>query len=133
MSGKMIDQRRADHAWTTVEKATGLNEEAKKKFATQVKKMPARIVTSGLGQALAFLKAKGYAPLLLQRLGDWVLDKRHNPGSNTPPPADDELLRRIIEGDSDFMRKATDEVLAYMLWVGRFSEAAGLSAEEEVQ
>jgi CRISPR-associated protein Cmr5 len=131
MSRKTIDQRRANHAWATVEKATGLNEEAKKKFATQVKKLPARVVTSGLGQALAFLKAKGYAPLLLARLGDWVLDKRQNPGSNAAPPADDALLQRIIKGDSDFLRRATDEVLAYMLWVGRFSEAAGLSAEEE--
>lgn len=131
MSQKTIDQRRANHAWTTVESARGLDGGEQKKFGIQVKKLPARVVTSGLGQALAFLKAKGYAPLLLSRLGDWVLDKRQNPNSRNPVPADDALLTRVIQGDSDFMRRATDEVLAYMLWVGRFAEAAGLKGEEE--
>jgi CRISPR-associated protein Cmr5 len=77
------------------------------------------------------LKAKNYAPLLLSRLGDWVLDKRQNPESKKPEPADDALLRQIVDRESDFMRRATDEVLAYMLWVNRFAEAAGLAKDEE--
>jgi CRISPR-associated protein Cmr5 len=132
MSGKTIDQRRAKHAWDSVTEATNrLNSQDQKKFGGQAKKLPTQVVTSGLGQALAFLKAKNYAPLLLSRLGDWVLDKRQNPGSKNSAPDDDALLRQIVDRDSDFMRRATDEVLAYMLWVNRFAEAAGLAKDEE--
>lgn len=131
MSRKTIDQRRAEHAWATVNMALELDEASKKKFGSQVKKLPARIVTSGLGQALAFLKAKGYAPLLLRRLGDWVLDKRARPESRNPEPEDKALLDKIVREDSDFLRRATEEVLAYMLWVNRFAEAAGLAKDEE--
>jgi CRISPR-associated protein Cmr5 len=131
MSVKTLDQRRAEHAWATVAKVLGRDKAIQKKFGGQAKKMPARVATSGLGQALAFLKAKGYSPLLLERLGDWVLDKRSAPGSRQQEPADDELLKRIVHSDSDFLRRATDEVLAYMLWVNRFAEANGLTDEEE--
>jgi CRISPR-associated protein Cmr5 len=131
MAAKTIDQRRAEHAWATVGQALGLDKAGQKKFGGQAKKLPARAVTSGLGQALAFLKAKNYSPLLLKRTGDWVLDKRGNPSSRNPEPGDDALLHRIVHGDSDFLRRATDEVLAYMLWVNRFAEANGLSEEED--
>ena len=89
------------------------------------KRLPLRIMASGLGQALVFLKAKGYAPQLLREIGDWVLDKREKPGSTQPKPADDELIKRIINGDSDFLRRATDETIAYLQWLNRFAEAEG--------
>jgi CRISPR-associated protein Cmr5 len=80
-------------------------------------------MASGLGQALAFLKAKDYAPQLLREIGDWVLDKRADPASAKPKPSDDALIRKIIESDSDFLRRATDETLAYLQWLNRFAEA----------
>ena len=132
MSRKTIDQRRAEHAWVTVKKAKDLQGEEQKKFVTQVKKLPARIVTSGLGQALAFLKAKGHAKLLLEELSDWVLYKHQKPEGNLPSKANDNLLiDRIIKSDSYFLRRATDEVLSYVMWVGRFTEAEGLKGEED--
>jgi CRISPR-associated protein Cmr5 len=132
MTKKTIDQRRAEHAWKTVELALKIRDQKdQKKFGGQAKKLPARVVTSGLGQALAFLKAKNYAPLLLQRIADWVLNKRQDPKSERLEPGDDALLQRIVQGDSDFLRRATDEVLAYILWVNRFAEANGLSEDEE--
>jgi CRISPR-associated protein Cmr5 len=128
---KTLDQRRAAHAWETVKAALLLSPEKQKKFSGQAKKFPARIMASGLGQALAFLKAKGYAPELLQATGDWVLDKRQNPASKQAKPADDSLLKRIVDGDSDFLRRATDEFLAYITWINRFAEAEGLTDDEE--
>jgi CRISPR-associated protein Cmr5 len=101
-----------------------------KKFGGQARKLPTRIMASGLGQALAFLKAKGYAPDLLVELGDWVLDKRSTPGSTKPKPKDDALLQAVIGGHSDFLRRATDESLAYLQWLTRFAEAAGLTEGE---
>jgi CRISPR-associated protein Cmr5 len=135
-----LEQRRADHAWKAAgaiadRKAAGAgadkSEEAKRKFGGQARKLPTRIIASGLGQALAYLKAKGYAPDLLAALGDWVLDKRDNPDSKAARPKDDALLLAVIGGNADFLRRATDEVLAYLLWLNRFVEALGLAKDVE--
>lgn len=127
------DQRRAAHAWQAVQAAKNKQwphqDQDPKKFGGQARKMPVRIMTSGLGQALAFLKAKGYAPGLLVELADWVLDKRHHPESQQPKPSDTALLEKIIQGDADFLRWATDETLAYLQWLNRFAEAEGLTED----
>ncbi len=136
-----LDQRRARHAWNTIQEilkkyphqpvnGKKVPHEKAKKFGGQARKLPTRIIASGLGQALAFLKAKDYAPDLLVELGDWVLDKRANPNSTSPKPKDHELLERLVRGNSDFLRRATDEVLAYLLWLTRFSEAEKLTEGE---
>jgi len=118
-----LDQRRAKHAWQAVMAAK--DEKDFHDFRMHAKRLPVRIMASGLGQALAFLKAKGYAPRLLRDIGDWVLDKRERPGSTQPKPADDELIKQIINGNSDFLRRATDETIAYLQWLNRFAEAEG--------
>jgi len=123
-----LDQRRAKHAWEAVQAAKKCDDP--KKFGGQAKKLPTRIMASGLGHALAFLHAKKYAPGLLKAIGDWVLDKRANPHSGEPAPGEDALIRAIVvEGTSDFLRRATDEVLAYLVWLNRFAEAEGLTEE----
>ncbi len=136
------DQRRAQHAWERVQeilkkyppqRKNGRTTPADraKKIGGQAKKLPMRILASGLGQALAFLRAKDYAPEVLVALGDWVLDKRSNPDSKKPPPNDKALIEEIIKGSSDFLRRATDESLAYLQWLNRFAEAEGLTEGED--
>lgn len=129
---KTLEQRHAEHAWNMVQRAKNKEGYHKsqdlKKFGTQVKKLPVRIIASGLGQALAFLKAKDYAPGLLCELADWVLNERLNKNPKTSVD-DTTLLQKIIEGDADFLRWATDEVLAYLQWVIRFADAEGLTDE----
>lgn len=128
-----LDQRRGRHAWQAVRAVVAkyANDKATaKKFGGQAKKLPTRIIASGLGQALAFLKAKNYAPELLIELGDWVLDKQRNRHSNKPKPKDDALLLEVVGGGSDFLRRATDEALAYLLWLNRFAEAEKLTDGE---
>jgi len=122
---KTLDQRRAEHAWQAVQVAKNNKDVDFEKFHGQAKKLPVRIIASGLGQALAFLKAKNYAPKLLVALGDWVLDKRINPDSKKPEPDDMALLKAVVEGDAEFLRWATDEVLAYLQWLNRFADAEG--------
>jgi CRISPR-associated protein Cmr5 len=115
------DQERAADAWRVVQRVKGgSNDKAKKEFGTQAKKLPTRILTSGLGPALAFLEAKGYAPDLRGALADWMSRKQDLPGQ------DKRLVVRIIHGDADFLRFATAECLAYLLWLVRFAEAEGL-------
>jgi len=125
-----LDQKRARHAWEAVLRAetrTGDHQEqSPKKFGGQAKKLPVRIMASGLGQALAFLKAKDYAPGLLAELNAWVAQRIPTRGNE---PRD--LLERVVKGDSDFLRRATDEVLAYLVWLNRFAEAKGLTEGEQ--
>jgi len=113
---QMLDQARAAHAWATVQQVLRQKDSDKKDFVTQAKKFPTRIMTSGLGQAVAFLEAKGYAKDMGDRLGDWINQRR-------PSPQKQKLLHRIIHEDADFLRFATAESLAYLQWLGRFAEA----------
>ncbi|NLF69583.1 MAG: type III-B CRISPR module-associated protein Cmr5 [Candidatus Anammoximicrobium sp.] len=132
-----LDQRRARHAWQAVhdtKQHIGCHQKQdEKKFGVNARKLPVRIMASGLGQALAFLKAKDSAPGLLIEIADWVLDKRANPDSNREKPKDDALLQSVITSDSDFLRAATEEVLAYLQWLVRFAEAEGLTDSEGEQ
>jgi len=125
-----LEQRRAKHAWDAVRRAKQQEGEHQhqnpKRFGGQARKLPTRIMAAGVGQALAFLKAKDYAPGLVAELSDWV-QLRMAPAANEPQ----DLLERILIRDSDFLRRATDEVLAYLVWLNRFAEAEGLTEGEE--
>ena len=116
-----LDQRRAKHAWEVVQRVNTIPDKDKNKkvdFRRQAKRLPVQIVTSGLGQALAFLKAKDYAPDLQDAVRDWMNTRIPVTAGGSP-----DLVERIVNGDSDFLRRATDEVLAYMQWLTRFAEA----------
>lgn len=125
-----LDQRRAAHAWHAVQRAKKKEghhqSQNPKKFGGQAKKLPTRIMAAGLGQALAFLKAKQYAPGLLKELTEWI--------NQLVPPRQQEpndLIERIVRSNSDFLRRATDEALAYLVWLNRFAEAEGLTEGDE--
>ncbi|WP_152050234.1 type III-B CRISPR module-associated protein Cmr5 [Tautonia marina] len=126
-----LDQRRAAHAWRVVQQVKDEGrDDARREFKLQAKRLPARVVTAGLGQALAFLEAKDYAPHLRAALTDWI-------GQQVlvaPGRTGDRLLRWVVEGDSDFLRLATAECLVYLQWVVRFAEAEfrDISDVEEV-
>jgi CRISPR-associated protein Cmr5 len=137
---KTLDQVRAGQAWKCIQDLKkAVPKEDQKDYAGEARKLPVRIMASGLGQALAFLRAKEKKRSSLRQLhGDlsqWVLDQRLDP----QPPAKQlaagkhaedlnrSLLHRVIEGDSDFLRRATEETLAFLTWLNRFAEAEGLT------
>jgi CRISPR-associated protein Cmr5 len=127
------DQRRAKHAWDAVKAIKAIKEDKShaKKYGGQAKKLPTRIMSAGLGQALAFLRAKDYAPALLVDVADWVLLRRREMApAPTAKPAQDALIQEIMKRDSDFLRWATDEALAYLQWLNRFADAEGITDEE---
>lgn len=118
---KTLDQRRAEHAWDTINKAKNQKNAADVKGA--IMGLPAQIIGSGLGPALAFLHAKGKVKNLLEAIGDWVLCERFGRYREERPPAADALLKEFAQGDAAFLRQATDETLAYLQWLKRFAEA----------
>ena len=127
-----LDQRRAQHAWQAVEQARKLGPNAKKDFAREAKRLPVRIKTAGLGQALAFLNAKAKSDKdkgedargrLLVALGDWLLKERRLASQPNGAIAQDSLIQAIINGNAGLLRRATEEALLYLQWLTRFSEA----------
>ena len=126
-----LDQRRAQHAWGAVTRLKQMEPEHVREYAREAKKLPTRIVAAGLGQALAFILAKAKdkkrnLKQLHDDLTDWVLTKRPMAATRTGS-----LLQSVVHGNSDFLRRATDETLAYLLWLNRFAEAEGLTEGEE--
>ncbi|MBM4001268.1 MAG: type III-B CRISPR module-associated protein Cmr5 [Planctomycetes bacterium] len=135
-SDHTVDQRRAAHAWEAIQRVkSDYDDRDRKEYGGHAKKLPIRIISAGLGQALAFLLAKANSPTssdhkphvkqVHDELTDWVVKRR--PMTASDP---DSLLQSVINGDSDFLRQATDEVLAYLQWLNRFAEAEGLTDEE---
>src|SRR5205807_3442867 len=108
--------------------AKQLAEQEKKSFGGQARKLPTRILASGLGPALAFLEAKKTAPGLLNGLAEWVAQQR--PVRSTE---ETRLVVRIIHGDADFLRYATAECLAYLQWLVRFAEAENLVPKDNTE
>jgi CRISPR-associated protein Cmr5 len=124
-----LGQRRANHAWKAIEQVLKLKDGARKEYGTHAKKLPLRIRTAGLGPALAFLLAKAadkkdHLKRLHGDLTDWAIK-----GRGLPAKHKDNLLQSIVDGDSDFLRRATDEALAYLEWLNRFAEAEGLGGD----
>lgn len=125
------EQDRAQHAWDTVQNVKSRQSEGSR-FGIEAKKMPVRILTSGLGPALAFLAAKGYAKTLQEALNDWITKKcRWAEQATETTPADATLMERIVSGDAEFLRLATDECMAYLQWLVRFAEAEGLLKDSD--
>jgi CRISPR-associated protein Cmr5 len=122
-----LEQERAKHAWDCVQEVKD------KPFAgdyrTIAVKVPSLIVTNGLGQTLAFLKAKGKGDpgneheVLYRHLADWVSEKVN---------ADGDLLSWLVNtATSQQYRLATMEALALLQWLKRFAEAELPKGREE--
>lgn len=120
-----LDQRRAGHAWEAVARVAERSGKLPKGYRREAKRLPVRILTAGLGHALAFARAKGgpSGEELLQDVADWVLSKRNRPDDAAPRPAADALIEKIIKGSATDLRLYTDETLAYLEWLTRFAEA----------
>ena len=122
-----LDQRRARHAWEAVERARGLRNATD--YARETKRLPVRIRTSGLGQAVAFLNAKAGEgekdprATLLNDLGDWLLARRGLAAVPEGGIGRDSIMGMILDGDAGLLRRATEEALLYLQWLTRFSEA----------
>ena len=123
---RTLDQRRADHAWKRIRQIAGQEKDAKE-YAGEAKKLPVRIMASGLGQALVFVRAKAKKRKALESLhrdlSNWVLVEKLKVASEEKA----DLMQAVVDGDSDFLRCATAETLAYLTWLNRFAEAEGLT------
>lgn len=115
---KKLENGRASFAYECAEK--GSNCEKPKEYKSYVKKIPMMIKTNGLGATFAFIKSKGGTyKLIYDQTTNWLKqdDKKLLDLSNN-----DDLVKVIIDCESDKYRAVTVEVLAFFNWLRRFAE-----------
>lgn len=121
-----LEQQRACFAWECISNVKGHPFAAE--YARLAKSVPAQIQVSGLGQTLAFLRARGYDKgrpaggganghyRLLEDVSEWVCRRLGLQQSG--------LLEWIImEASTEGYRRATAEAMAFLIWLKRFAEA----------
>jgi CRISPR-associated protein Cmr5 len=122
---RTLEQERAQRAWACVQEVTSKPQEFKKKYGSLARKVPMLVLTNGLGQTLAFLKAKGKNDpadehtVLFRHLSSWVLSQV----ASSTPASNGDLLQWVLQNDSAAYRRATIESLAFLTWLKRFAEA----------
>lgn len=118
MGIRTLGQMRAEHAWNMVDDSKArLGPVFDKDFADAAKKMPMRIRASGLGQTLAFLRAKNQAQAVMEAMTGWCKQRGIGAGGEAG------LLDVFRKGDAAELRRATAECLSYLEWLVRFADA----------
>ncbi len=114
-----IEQERASVAWDCVQRM--LMNPNKKEYGQLAKRAPADIQISGLGQTLAFWKAKGenYHRQLFKDVSDRVIHYLKIDVNDK----EDLLVWIMKRASTDQYRLATAEAIAFLGWVKRFAEA----------
>lgn len=128
-----IQQKRAKYALEQITSLTANNnftEEQQKKFVSYTNSLPAMIHSNGLGQAMAFHKAKGSNKGLAETddkkraynalykiVSDWLCE--------SPQVYKDyaDVLRGITEENMQSYQLAQTEALVLMSWVKKFANA----------
>jgi CRISPR-associated protein Cmr5 len=115
---KKLENGRALFAYECAEK--GSKSSKPKEYKSYVKKIPMLIKTNGLGATYAFIKSKGGTyDIIYNQTSEWLKkDEKNllNLSNNT------DLVRAIIDCESDKYRAVTVEVLAFFNWLRRFAE-----------
>jgi CRISPR-associated protein Cmr5 len=119
---RSLEQERAAAAWNCVETVkNGKNDKGKsfaKEYGQLAKSAPADIQSNGLGQTLAFWRAKGKEEhkAIYAHVTGWV-NKQMNVTQS------DLLTWVMSQASTDQYRQATAEAMAFLQWLKRFAEA----------
>ena len=124
------DPQRALHsdrpawAWTKVNEANNRGK-VTANYAIQVRKLPARIQTNGLGQTLAFLYSKGKhqgdkgETVLLLHLGERIKPLLQ---SDRDLSQVDQIMKALVDMTPDEYRRCTHELMVSAEWLKRFAD-----------
>lgn len=128
---RTLEQKRAAFAWGKIQAVKQyMPKKVQEEYSSLVKKAPADIQTNGLGQTLAFWRAKGYEnshqkedgknahAQLLGHLTEWLKS------SDALGLRTDNLVEWVSkDANVDDYRRATTESIACLAWLKRFAEA----------
>ena len=124
-----LAQKRAKHALAQVNDLAGNSSDKGERvgknygnYLPYVKALPANIIISGLGQALAMElsgKKKGH-DILYEHMNDWLCNGW---GKGSPYQESDDILTAITESsEADYLR-AQSEAMEYLEWLKKFATA----------
>jgi len=130
-----LEKGRAEFAYKCVEKAIEIfkdNSKKQKEYKSYTRKIPTMILSNGLGQTLAFVKAKsekGNAyDLIYSQLTEYMKSV-HTVRIQMPKEKND-FVEWVISCDSSKYRYITREILAFLNWLRRFAEGLIEGVEE---
>lgn len=119
------DSRPGSPKWAW-ERVSGVGE-SDSEYLTEARKLPARLLSSGLGQTVAFLYSKGAKKtrqsdvkgraLLYKHIDTWVRENHRS----SPAPVD-QCMNIIVGLSATQYRLMTRELLATAEWIKRFAE-----------
>ncbi len=119
-----LEQARAKEAWELVDKRVvkirAADAKQAREYAQLAQNAPTLIQTNGLGQTLAFWKAKGKAQhkALGEDVTKWLRQQLTIPADQR-----DVLVYLLQPNNATRYRRATLEALAFLRWLKRFAEA----------
>jgi CRISPR-associated protein Cmr5 len=125
---KKLEKGRAEFAYNCVKKALdGFKDDKTKQkdYRSYSRKIPTMILTNGLGQTLAFVKAKKAEKkkayeLFYNQMTSYF--KTNNSTRIKMPDNKSDFVEWVISCDSCEYRYITQELLAFLNWLKRFAE-----------
>ncbi|MCV6547911.1 MAG: type III-B CRISPR module-associated protein Cmr5 [Cohaesibacter sp.] len=123
-----LAQKRARHALDNIK---GLDDATCGNYLAYVKSLPATIILSGLGQAMAMEKAgaskggdvgTGHKSLLIH-VESWLCNKHGRGWQHSPYARHEDILGAIIAGSERDYISAQVEVMEYLEWLKKFAVA----------
>ena len=134
---RSLAQRRAEHALWCVQQVQEKSKGLQARYKSYARALPATILMSGLGQALAMEKAgatkgedQGQAHrLLYQHLQSWLCNRLLSGEDapkgwpHTPYATERDVLAAIVHNGEAAYLRAQAEALAYLEWLKKFAEA----------
>lgn len=134
-----LEQKRAAFAWKCISR---VGDEQRKEYSALAKSAHADIQINGLGQVLAFWRAKGYEKgkpkgnahsSIYAHVSEWLGDKERfnvekrfveEGTGNTKKKVEKWVLNWLTDtASTDDYRRATSEAIAFLIWLKRFAEA----------
>lgn len=118
-----LEKGRAKFAYECVKKAKEKLGEKAKEYKSYSKKIPMMILTNGLGQTLAFVKAKSKNGNEYELIYNQMLEYlKSDSNIRITMPNDKDLVEWVISCSSNEYRYITQELLAFLNWLKRFAE-----------
>jgi CRISPR-associated protein Cmr5 len=115
---RSLEQEEALYALQCVE---SIEKDSKKEseYLSLVNRLPAMLLTSGIGQTLAFLQAKGedHHNLLMTHITTWLTKERG------VYPAEGSIIKHLMENDMNAYINAQQLTLRLLSWLVRFAKA----------
>lgn len=123
---RVLEQKRASFALEAVRRA---EKSGMLKYGVLVHRLPAMILTNGLGQSMAFLLANVGSNggeggggdsfrAVYDDLARWLVQERRLFGNRNG-----DLIELLIESDRDVYFRAQEEVLCLLNWLKKFAAA----------